>query len=311
MSDPAIATIDRGTGPPVLLLHGQPGDGASWRRVVDRLAPRHRVLAPDRPGYGATTLEAAGMAENAERMAELLRNREAAPAVVVGHSWSGGVAVLLAARYPDLVRALVLAGAVGTPDSVNGLDRALAAPVLGDALTVAGLAGIGIVLPRVRAGVVSGGRRLGQPGGRGRGLPGMPDASGRRSRSAPTGGSERVERAFGYLAATLPDEVLPGGWSGAWGRSRRTFVTEQRSLMEELPSVAAELGSLTLPVHVVTGAWDVVVPPSAARTLAAAIPGAGLVLVPGVGHFLARDAPDRLVEVIEGAAGGAVGGPGR
>ena len=246
MTQPPIVTIDRGTGPPVLLLHGQPGDGASWGRVVDRLADRHRVLAPDRPGYGTTTLEASGMVANADRMAELLRDRGATPATVVGHSWSGGVAVLLAARHPDVVRSLVLVGAVGTPDSVNGLDGLLAADRVGEWLTVAG----------------------------------------------------RVDRALGYLAATLPDEVVPEGWAGVRGRSLRTFVVEQRALMAELPEVTARLGELTVPVAVVVGEWDVVVPPTAARSLARAVPGAELVRVPGVGHFVARDAPDRLAEVI-------------
>ena len=279
MTQPPIVTIDRGTGPPVLLLHGQPGDGASWGRVVDRLADRHRVLAPDRPGYGTTTLEASGMVANADRMAELLRDRGATPATVVGHSWSGGVAVLLAARHPDVVRSLVLVGAVGTPDSVNGLDRLLAADRVGEWLTVAGLAGIGVVLPRVRVGVVAARRTL----------------SGRRSGAT---GAGRVDRALGYLAATLPDEVVPEGWAGVRGRSLRTFVVEQRALMAELPDVTSRLGDLTVPVVVVVGEWDVVVPPTAARSLARAVPGAELIRVPGVGHFVARDAPDRLAEVI-------------
>ncbi len=45
-----LATIDRGAGPSVVLLHGQPGSGASWDPVTERLAPEFRVLAPDRIG---------------------------------------------------------------------------------------------------------------------------------------------------------------------------------------------------------------------------------------------------------------------
>lgn len=309
MTDPGIATIDRGTGSPVLLLHGQPGDGASWGRVTERLSSGHRVLAPDRPGYGATTLEATGMAANADLLAELLRHRGATPATVVGHSWSGGVAVLMAARHPDVVRSLVLAGAVGTPDSVNGLDRLLAAAGIGNALTVAGLAGMGIVLPRVRGGVAAAGRSLrrgvGRPVGGTGGPVGQPVP-----RHAGASVAGRLGRALQYLAATLPDEVVPDGWAGARGRSRRTFVVEQRALMAELPTVTSLLRSVAVPVTVVVGAWDVVVPPSAARSLAQAIPGAALVRLPGVGHFLARDAPDRMVEVIESTDDRAPAGPG-
>ncbi len=310
MTDLGIATIDRGAGPPVLLLHGQPGDGASWHRVIERLETGHRVLAPDRPGYGATTLEATGMAANADLLADLLRRRGAVPATVVGHSWSGGVAVLMAARHPEVVRSLVLAGAVGTPDSVNGLDRLLATGGIGDALTVAGLAGMGIVLPRVRGGVAAGWRSLrrscdSRPAAAA-GDPGIRAAAARAGVSV----AGRVDRAVEYLAATLPDEVVADGWAGVRGRGRRTFVVEQRALMAELAVVTGQLGALSLPVTVVAGEWDLVVPPAAARSLARSIPGAQLVRLPAVGHFMARDAPDRMAEVIEAAAGGAAVPPG-
>ncbi len=75
---------------------------------------------------------------NAELMAEFIVARGAAPATVVAHSWSGGVAVLLADRHRSLVRSLVLVGAACTPDSLNALDRWLTYPGLGDVLTVAG-----------------------------------------------------------------------------------------------------------------------------------------------------------------------------
>jgi pimeloyl-ACP methyl ester carboxylesterase len=267
-------TLDRGSGPPVLLLHGQPGEGASWLPVTERLVRGYRVLAPDRPGYGATVEGAMGMAANADVLAALLRQRGAAPAVVVGHSWAGGVAILMAIRHPDVVRGLVLAGSVGTPDSVNGLDRLLITRGLGPVLTVAGLAGIGVLLPRLRSALV---------GGTGPG----------RSRRA------------GYLAASLPDEALPGGWAGTLGRSRRTFLSEQRALMAELPALVDHLADVGVPTTVVAGEWDVVVPPSAARTLADAIPGARLVRLPRVGHFLARDAPDEMAEVIRSVVAGA------
>jgi pimeloyl-ACP methyl ester carboxylesterase len=295
VTDSTVSTIDRGQGPTVLLLHGQPGDGASWTPVIERLADRFRVLAPDRPGYGDTTLGPVGMAENADIMAELLRSRDAAPATVVGHSWSGGVAILMAVRHPDVVRSLVLTGAVGALDSVNGLDRLLAVPGVGDVLTVAALAAIGKVLPRLRPTVVvpsdeAGSERLGSER--------PEEAPGGRKESA-AAAADKLRR---YLAATMPDERSLTGWSDTWGRGRHTFLVEQRALLAELPAVAACLGSIDVPVSVVVGEWDVVVPPVSAQSLAAAIPGAELIRIPDVGHFLARDATRRLVAVIESRA---------
>ena len=117
-----LASTDRGSGPPVVLLHGQPGSGSSWDPVTALLEPDFRVLAPDRVGYGATAGEARGLAGNAEVVEAFIRARGASPATVVAHSWSGGVAVLLADRCPALVRSLVLVGAACTPDSLNALE---------------------------------------------------------------------------------------------------------------------------------------------------------------------------------------------
>ncbi len=287
--------IDRGDGPAVLLLHGQPGTGESWIPVADRLGSGYRVLAPDRPGYGRSPFEAEGMAGNADRAAALLTACGAVPATVVGHSWAGGAALLMASRHPEVVRSLVLVGSVGTPDSVNSLDRLLLQPVIGDALAAAGLIGIGSVLPRVRRHVAFRLHRGERP-----------------VRSSPASGpvaghaGSRVARAISYLVATLPDEEIPGGWAELWGRGRRTFLTEQRALMDELGDVAAVLGAIDVPTTVMAGEWDLVVPVAAARSLAAAIPGAELVLVPGAGHFLARDAPDAVVAAIAAGARRAV-----
>jgi pimeloyl-ACP methyl ester carboxylesterase len=258
-----MATIDRGSGPTVLLLHGQPGTGSSWDPMAELLADDFRVIAPDRVGYGATAGEARGLAANAALAAELLDDLGTGPATVVAHSWSGGAAVLLADRRPDLVHGLVLVGAACTPDSLDVTDRLLALPVLGDALTVAGLIALGEVLPRVR--------RL---------APWVP------------------ERYRDQFRSALPDQGVLGGERGALGRNRRTFVAEQRALIHELPEVTAALSRIHVPTAVVVGLWDLVVRPSAGRTLAGAIDGAELVELPRSGHFVARDAPRELAGVV-------------
>ena len=263
MSVPHLATLDRGSGPTVVLLHGQPGTGASWAPVTERLVDRFRVLAPDRPGYGATEGEARGIAENAELAAALLEVTGTGPATVVGHSWSGGVAVLLADRYPELVHGLVLVGAACTPDSLDGVDRLLGLPVVGDALTVVGLVALGEVLPKVR-------------------------------RLAP-----RVPARYrDQFLASLPDQGVLGGERGALGRHRRTFASEQRALIDELPAVHRALARLRVPTAVVVGRWDLVVRPVAGRTLADAVEGAELIEIPRAGHFVARDTPDVLATVV-------------
>jgi len=259
----AVVAIDRGNGPPVLLLHGQPGSGASWDLVTDLLSDGFRVIAPDRPGYGATEGEARGLAENAALAAVLLDALGAGPTTIVAHSWSGGAAVLLADRRPDLVHSLVLVGAACTPDSLDATDRMLALPYLGGAMTVAGLLALGEVLPRVR--------RL---------APWMPD------------------RYRAQFLTSLPDRGVLGGERGALGRHRRTFLIEQRALLAEIHEVFDASARISVPTAVVVGEWDLVVRPSAGRTLASTIPGAELVEIPWAGHFVARDTPQLLADVV-------------
>lgn len=137
--------IDEGHGPPVVLLHGQPGAATTWKRVADQLSAHVRVIAPDRPGYGWTGGQARGVAGNAEVVKAMLDRLELPRAVVVGHSWGGGIGVSLAESDPERVAALVLVCSVGTRSSVDRVDRVLARPGIGPILTYGGFR----VLPRL------------------------------------------------------------------------------------------------------------------------------------------------------------------
>jgi pimeloyl-ACP methyl ester carboxylesterase len=94
-----------GAGPPVLLLHGLMGCAATWAPVAAWLPGR--VLAPDARGHGRSQARGPWTGERMARDAAELLNR-VGPAVVVGHSMGGLHGLLLAARRPDLVRALVV-----------------------------------------------------------------------------------------------------------------------------------------------------------------------------------------------------------
>src|SRR5215472_14427164 len=114
----------------VVLLHGQPGLGSDWQQVIRRLPVAFRCLAPDRPGYGSSRLQPGGFAHNADAILGELDARGVERAVVVGHSYGGGVALTVAASAPDRVEALVLLATVG-PGCLNRWDWLLAAPGAG------------------------------------------------------------------------------------------------------------------------------------------------------------------------------------
>ena len=123
-------------GHDVVLLHGQPGSAADWRQVADRLPETLRVVALDRPGYGASRQAAGGFVFNARAVLAELDARGIERAVLVGHSYGGGVALSAARLAPERLEALVLLASVG-PGCLTGWDRLLAAPVAGEVCAVA------------------------------------------------------------------------------------------------------------------------------------------------------------------------------
>jgi pimeloyl-ACP methyl ester carboxylesterase len=104
-----------GSGPPIVLVHGLGGTIENWRAVAPALAARHRVVVPDLPGHGRSALlpEARDVDALADAMLAVARAEWADPAVWIGHSLGGLVALRAAASCPAAVRGLVLAAAAG------------------------------------------------------------------------------------------------------------------------------------------------------------------------------------------------------
>ncbi|MFE3738210.1 alpha/beta fold hydrolase [Streptomyces sp. NPDC059134] len=99
-----------GEGPAVLLLHGFPHTWRLWTNVLERLAGRYRVIAPDLRGLGASGpadggYDAGTLATDAEALLDALGENSAA---VIGIDAGTPPAFLLAMRRPDLVRQLVV-----------------------------------------------------------------------------------------------------------------------------------------------------------------------------------------------------------
>ncbi len=111
-----VRLLERGSGPPVVLVHGLGLTAGVWRPHMDRLAGAgYRVLAPDLPGFGHSEgslwgLSIAGAAAWLGRLAHRLEVRDAA---WVGHSVGAQQIVRLAVVDPDRVGALVLAAPTG------------------------------------------------------------------------------------------------------------------------------------------------------------------------------------------------------
>ncbi len=105
--------IDRGTGRPIVLLHGNGTFAQDWliSGVLDQLATDHRVIAFDRPGFGYSERPRSRIwtaSAQAALIHKALLKLDIHKPVIVGHSWGTLVALALALDYPLDTAALVL-----------------------------------------------------------------------------------------------------------------------------------------------------------------------------------------------------------
>jgi pimeloyl-ACP methyl ester carboxylesterase len=105
----------RGSGPPVLLLHGWGASGALFAPTMAGLAHAFTLIAPDFPGFGATPPPPAAwsVGDYTAWLIALLDSLGIDRAHVVGHSFGGRVAIKLASRWPERVDRLVLTDSAG------------------------------------------------------------------------------------------------------------------------------------------------------------------------------------------------------
>lgn len=245
----------------VVYLHGQPGAGTDWAPVAALLPPHIPSFAPDRPGYRANPLPAMGFDENARWIFSELERAGIRNAVLVGHSYGGGVALAAAAIAPERLRGIVLLASVG-PGCLDGWDPILAGRFTGPICAVSAW----WLTPWFAR------RRL---------------AWLRRKSSGPIQPHEHLNlEAWGNARHEN-------------GAMWRTFLTEQRELTHNLPELEGRLASTEVPALVLADAADKMIPVATSRALAAQLPQARLALIPEGGHHLPRRNPAAIAHEVE------------
>jgi pimeloyl-ACP methyl ester carboxylesterase len=273
-----IHVVERGEGPPVVLLHGFMLSSALWAHQLRDLAVHHRVIAPDLRGHGRSTPGECGFSTVApdhggalaadarmavaqqgspgvRRMAQdvraVLGALEVEHALVVGHSMGGMVALQLAHDSPEdelhrLVAGMALVSTTGGPftrlPGFGGMAR-LAGPVSARAV-------------------------------------GLADRWGMRAL-----GSEDLRwwlTRLGFGADAPPPQVR-----FVEGLHLATPSTTVAALLPSLAlfDLSSWLGTLELPVLVVVGSHDRLTPPRHALRTASALPHSQLVELPRCGHM--------------------------
>ena len=108
-----------GDGPAVVLLHGFPEDGMLWEQIIPVLANTFRVIVPDIPGSGDSTLlnTDVSIEDLADSISDVLYKEQIQEAVIVGHSMGGYISLALAEKKPSLFKGLSLVHSIASADT--------------------------------------------------------------------------------------------------------------------------------------------------------------------------------------------------
>ena len=256
-----------GSGPAILLIHGIGDNSTTWSTVQSKLAQRFTVIAPDLLGHGKSDKPRAdySVAAYANGMRDLMSVLDIERVTVVGHSLGGGVAMQFAYQFPQLVERLILIGAGGVTKDVNIALRISSVPLGSEALAVLRLP---LVLPALQV--------IGRIGGA-------------------LFGSTGVGRDIPDVLRILEDLPEPTA-SSAFARTLRAVVDWRGQVVTMLDRCYL---TESVPVQLIWGSRDSVIPVAHARMAHAAMPGSQLEVFEGSGHFPFHDDPDRFVELVE------------
>jgi pimeloyl-ACP methyl ester carboxylesterase len=270
-----IGPRDHGSrdGLPIVLLHGASANLEDMRLALgDPLSRARRVILIDRPGHGWSDRPGgnadAWLSRQAALVLETLDGLGVRRALVLGFSWSGALATALALVAPSRVAGLILLAPVTHPwrGGISWSYRLAATPIVGS------LFGHTLVLPIGLMMLAGSARKTFAPQRR-------PDKYVARAAIA------LVLRPAQFLANARDVAALKAGVAAQAPRYR----------------------AIDAPTVIMTGDQDFKVPPRThSQALAAVLPHARLVVLPGVGHMLHHAAKDAIVGEIERLAADAM-----
>ncbi|GAA1040688.1 alpha/beta fold hydrolase [Virgisporangium ochraceum] len=263
-------------GPVVVGVHGLAGSALNWSAIAPLLTGRCRLLAPDLAGHGRTESLGRSTTVHANRLLlhRFVETVPGRPVILMGNSMGGMVSLLEAEAAPEAVAGLVLIGAAfpfvpAFPDPlVAAMFAAYATPGIGR-----------IIMARRHA---------------------MPP--------------ERQVSALLDLCCVDPSRVPADVVSEhvELARHRAGVAGVERDLLHAARSVVATAGiihggsyrrgirTVRVPVLLLHGARDRLVPVAASRAIARAHPSWPLVVLPDVGHVPQLEAPAETADLILG-----------
>jgi pimeloyl-ACP methyl ester carboxylesterase len=264
----SITYVQKGAGPVLLLIHGMAGSLETWRAVIDPLARDATVLAVDLPGHGASSPGGGdySLGSLAAGLRDVLTALGHDRATLVGHSLGGGIAMQFSYQFPEMTERLVLVSSGGLGLEVN------------PALRAASLPGANLFLSLTA-----------EATRRGSGL------------------AQRVLRTVHSPSRPGLDELVRSYASLADPDRRAAFLATVRSVVG-LNGQTVHAGdrlylAADLPVLLIWGAKDPIIPVEHARAAHKLLPGSTLAVFDGVRHFPHVEAPQQFVAALQDFCG--------
>jgi pimeloyl-ACP methyl ester carboxylesterase len=259
-----VSYLEAGEGPLLLLIHGMAGTARNWETVIEPLALHNQVVAPDFPGHGDSAPGGGdySLGSLASGLRDLMIALGRDRATLVGHSLGGGVALQFAYQFPEMVERLVLVSSGGLGPEVGAILRAAALP--GADLFIRATSTPGTIAGNWLTGA------LGKVGLR------------------PNADLAEVGRAY----ASLSDPAR-----------RKAFLSTLHAVVDTDGQRVAALDRLylaeALPILIVWGERDPIIPVEHGRAAHAQLPGSHLEVFPSAGHVPMLESPGRFAAVLQ------------
>jgi pimeloyl-ACP methyl ester carboxylesterase len=112
---------DKGTGTPLVLIHGFCEDNTIWDSFVKFLPNDVRIIRPDLPGFGKSELPDGEISIDtyADALYEILKKEDINKCLIVGHSMGGYTVLAFAAKYPEMLTGMALFHSFAFADDDN------------------------------------------------------------------------------------------------------------------------------------------------------------------------------------------------
>jgi pimeloyl-ACP methyl ester carboxylesterase len=259
------AFVKTGQGPALLLLHGLGCDHTTWLPVIAALSRRYTVIAPDLLGHGRSAKPRADYSVGgyANGMRDLLTVLGVDKVTVVGHSFGGGVAMQFAYQFPERTERMVLVAPGGLGPEVTPAIRAVTLPGFHQVMGV-------VTLPGVRHVTKAGLRALATTGlSRTRDLDEVAEI-------VDSFKDPRARKAIRHVVSAVVD------WRG------QIVTMVDRAYLTQ-----------AMPMCVIWGTEDTVIPVKHAAVAAEFAPSATVEVIPNAGHFPHKDHPQRFVRILD------------